>query len=165
MQGIRAALFDKLQLRSALAEAFSSMGIESEKTWRAAAQIRVLLSQADQPSIAVESGAFWSNPDVRWLAGVNESSGKTYVNKEQFEELVCWLQLPALLDIAHKDLSQTNSLREIEDIVSRACQAMNQAGYDLDKYLALRKGTVSKGTEADDFESVPVAQQRTIRER
>jgi hypothetical protein len=142
--GIRTALFDKLQLRAALAEAFSSMGIDTEKTWRMAAQVRILLAQVDAPSVSTESEEFWSDSDVRWLAGVNESSGKTYVNKEQFEELVSWLQLPALLEIADHDLSQTNSLREIEATVSRACQAIRQAGYDLDKYLALSNGNLGE---------------------
>jgi hypothetical protein len=134
---MRAVLFDKLQLRAALAEIFSSMGMEGEKTWQAAAQVRVLLSQADASSTSMQSEEFWTDPDVRWLTGVNTAAGKTYVNKEQFEELLSWLQLPALLEFACQDTSKPGSLHEIETIVARACRAAENAGYNLDTYLGL----------------------------
>jgi hypothetical protein len=143
--GIRAALFDKLLLRSALAEAFSSMGLEGEATWRAAARVRVLLMLADSPTLSPEAQEFWNDADVRWLTGVNQSSGKDYVNKEQFEELHCWLQLPALLELAQQDSDKSSALHEIEATVARACRAIRQAGYELDKYL-----NVSRGDRSDE---------------
>jgi len=133
--GIRALLFDKLLLRSALAEAFSSMGLDGEAAWRAAARVRVLLMLADSPALSIEAKEFWNDADVRWLTGFNQSSGKTYVNKEQFEELHCWLQLPALLELAQQDADKPRTLHEIEAAVSRACLAIRKAGYELDKYL------------------------------
>jgi len=103
-QGERIAVFDALQLRGALAEVFSSLGLVGESIWRAAAQLRVLLLQADAAEEwSVDSRAFWNEGDVRWLAGVNESAGVSYVNKELFEVLIEWLQLPALLEIAEED--------------------------------------------------------------
>ncbi len=138
-RGVRVALFDKLQLRSALAEIFSSLGLEGERAWRAAAQIRVLLLQADTPSASIDSAEFWADPDVRWLAGVNQASGKTYVNKEQFEELLCWLQLPALLEIAPQDSDEARAIRGVEAVVSSACRAAEEARYNLETYLSLLK--------------------------
>jgi hypothetical protein len=152
--GERLALFDKLQMRSALAEIFSSLGLEDERPWQAAAQIRVLLWLTDRPSISIESEEFWANPDVRWLAGVNSASGKTYVNKERFEELITWLQLAALLDIAQQDLVEARSISEVEEAVSRACQTIQEMGYDLDAYLRLMKGNLKEEPPSKDSESL-----------
>jgi len=138
--GMRTAFFDRLQLRSSLAEAFSSMGLEGDRPWRAAAHVRLLLWLEESPSISLDSKQFWKEPDVRWLAGVNEAAGKTYLNKEQFEELVCWLQLPALLEAARKDAAVSQSIREVETAVSTASRAAKDAGYVLDAFLKLRRG-------------------------
>jgi hypothetical protein len=136
-QGMTAELFDKLLLRSVLAETFSSLGIEGEGAWRAAARVRVLLSHPELPSEKIwYSETFWSDPDVRWLTGVNESSGTTYFNKEQFEEMVCWTQVPALIEIAGKTATSSASLKELEAAVSRLCSTAQQAGYRLDKWLS-----------------------------
>ena len=48
-------------------------------------------------------------PDVRWLAGVNQAAGITFFNREQFDELLTWLQLPALIQIAHAESTQPKS--------------------------------------------------------
>lgn len=136
IQGFYAALFDKLQLRSALAEIFSSLGMEGEKTWQAAARVRVLLRLADDDFTSdIRSKAFWEDEDVRWLAGVNRASDKTYINKELFEEMLSWVQLPALLEIARQDSGRSTSISEVEVFVSKACRAVESVGYNLDLYL------------------------------
>jgi hypothetical protein len=132
-------MFDKLQLRSALADIFSSMGLPDEQTWRLAARIRLLLWQADNPSASFETKEFWSNPEVRWLTNVNESNGRTYFNKELFEELLSWLQLPALLEIARQGSEEWLSVSEVELVVSRACRAAGDARYNVEAYLSLLK--------------------------
>jgi hypothetical protein len=115
-----------------LAEIFSSLGMEGEAMWRAAAKVRVLLLQADAP----DGQGFWYDGDVRWLAGVNESDGVTYVNKELFEELIDLFQLPALLEIAEQDAGALEAVLEVEAAVEQAREAVLNAGYDLDKFLA-----------------------------
>lgn len=130
-QNKRVAVFDKLQIRAVLAEIFSSLGMEGEKMWRAAALLRVLLLQANE----TDFHAFWNDGDVRWLAGVNESDGVTYVNKELFEELIDWLQLPALLEIAEQDSDPLEAVLEVEAAVEQARDAVTDAGYKLDAYL------------------------------
>jgi hypothetical protein len=115
--------------------------MEGEKMWRAAAQVRVLLRQSDtEPPLRIHSKAFWDDPDVRWLAGVNTASEITYFNKEQFEELLCWIQLPALFEIARDGTSKLDAISEVEAEVSRACRAAKDAGYKLDKYLKVMTG-------------------------
>jgi hypothetical protein len=109
----QAALFDKLQLRSALAETFTAIGMEGENTWRAAARVRILLSHPETSPSATKTEKFWSDPDVRWLTGVNESSGNTYFNKEGFEEMLGWL----------------------ENTVLELCKSAEKAGFNLNLYL------------------------------
>jgi glycosidase len=130
-QGERIAVFDALQLRSGLVEIFSSFGVEGEDRWRVAAKLRVLLLQADEPDIH----SFWSDGDVRWLSGVNESHGVTYVNKELCEELMDLLQLPALLEIAGQDSGVLDSILEVEAAVEQQYELVTKAGYRLDDYL------------------------------
>ena len=123
----KTSLFDKLQLRTALGEIFASLGLHGEDAWRTAAQVRLLLAQEDDPIASQpKSAAFWQDPDIRWLAGVNESEGKTYFNKEAFEELMLWLQVPALVKTQSKvDLALTEVFR-----------AAKTAGYNVEKFLA-----------------------------
>ncbi|WP_353067383.1 alpha-amylase family glycosyl hydrolase [Tunturibacter psychrotolerans] len=132
-QDDQAALFDKLQLRSALSETFTAIGIEGENTWRAAARVRILLSQTD--TSPTKSEQFWSDPDVRWLTGINESSGVTYFNKEGFEELLGWLQLPALINLAQQSPINLDSIKTLEAAVLESCKSAQTAGYNLDRYL------------------------------
>ncbi|QNI34273.1 alpha-amylase [Alloacidobacterium dinghuense] len=137
-RGMSIELFDKLMMRAALAETFSSLGMEGERAWQAAARVRSLVAHADLPSESlIQLETFWADPDVRWLTGVNESSGKTYFNKEQFEELLSWTQLPALLAIAQQDAIKPAAVEEIESDITRSCLAATKAGYQLDTYLSL----------------------------
>jgi hypothetical protein len=146
-QGDRAAssaLFDKLHLRSALAETFQSLGSDNETSWRAAAKIRLLVLHGGTPSPAeLQSHEFWTDPDLRWLAGVGEYSGQTYVNKEQFEELIAWLQLPALIEIAQLP-SPREGLRDVELVVKDIDQSAQKAGYNLQSYLSSRNKTADE---------------------
>ena len=124
-------LFDRLRLRTPLAEAFQATGLEGEEGWRAAARLKILLmveagagkqpvaqqtaaakSDSNKLSRAAEAlaaeatsstptakpsdasripASFWQDPDVRWLTGYNEAEGHSYVNREQYEELLWWL--------------------------------------------------------------------------
>jgi hypothetical protein len=141
VNGDRIGLFDRLLFRHALAEIFSSMGMEGEASWQAAAQVRLLMSPSAAAPDAVRSEELWADPDVRWLAGVNLAAGVTYFNKQQFEELLTWLQLPILLQIAQTEAIQTKvvqpaGIAEIEKAVAAARKAAQRAGYDLSKYLA-----------------------------
>jgi hypothetical protein len=135
--GDRAELFDRIMLRSTLADIFQSLGMEGESRWQAAAQVRVLLTKAAAAPDAIHSAALWADPDVRWLAGVNVSDGVTWFNKEQFEELLAWLQLPALVEIAAASpVEQESVIAKVEEVVAAARETTDLAGYNLEKYLA-----------------------------
>jgi len=136
-------LFDRMMLRHALADIFGAMGMEGESRWQAAAEVRVLLTKFSALPEPMRSAAIFADADGRWLAGVNSSTGVTYVNKEQFEELLTWIQLPRLIEIAsaiedsdsHKP-AQLMALSTIEKSVAHTLAAMESSGYRLDAYLA-----------------------------
>jgi hypothetical protein len=135
-------IFDRFLFRYALAEIFASMGVEGEAGWQAAAQVRLLLSPAALAPNAIASPQLWIQPDVRWLAGVNNADGVDYFNQQQFDELLTWLQLPALLDAAQSRPAPAASapgIPAIEAAVTHAQQAAARSGYKLETFLSLAK--------------------------
>ncbi len=128
--------FDQLQLREALGAIFSTGGMEGEDVWRAAARVRVLLAYGRQPvQVVAYSRSFWEDPDVRWLAGVNESGGKTYFNQEATGELLAWMALPSLLAAA-ESAEPVAELGRLEEIVAELSASAKASGYELDRLLA-----------------------------
>ena len=71
------------------------------------------------------------------------------MNKEQFEELLCWLQLPSLLKIAEADTQEAASLQEVERAVSQACRDAKDAGYRLETYLQRSAGGSANRNNSD----------------
>jgi glycosidase len=87
------------------------------------------------PNVAGLPRSFWSDPDVRWLTGVHDAGEYSYLVKEPFEELLWWLQMPDILQLA----SQVNAGRAdtqsfcscIQDSIAEA----ESAGYRLQTLL------------------------------
>jgi glycosidase len=127
-----AAQFDELHLRAALAETFTSLGVEAEQAWRLAARVRALLAFRDESTQA--SDQFWDDPDISWLLCKSESNGIIYINQQCFEELLWWLQLPNLLAAA--DPIDPATLQQREAHVATLTAAAKAAGYDLTKLRA-----------------------------
>jgi hypothetical protein len=122
-------VFDQLVLRAGLHEIFAEAGLYGEDPWRAAARVRLLLRFADREEEALlRSREFGDEPDVRWLASANEVEGKTYFNKEAFEELAGWMQMPALLE---GELTSSAAAKELLALSRNAAAA----GYELAKFL------------------------------
>jgi hypothetical protein len=130
-------VFERLNLRWALAETFSSVGLEGEAAWKAAAQVRVLLKSAEGDGAGEElwTAEFWSDPDMRWLAGVNAAQGVEYVNKERFEALLCWVQLPALLEIAAEGSPGLEAVGEITAGAEELAERLQRSGFEFAAFL------------------------------
>ena len=132
-----ATLFDTLQLRSAFAETFTSLGIESDDAWRSAARLRILLAHPALPS-ALHTEAFWQDGDVRWLTGVNTAGGTTWFNRDAFHALLTFLStMQPLEDTAAmgSDAGQASPANAATiDVPGELCRA-EQAGYQIDRYL------------------------------
>src|SRR6185437_15903204 len=74
------------------------------------------------------------DPDVRWLAGVNESGGKTYFNQEATDELLAWMELPLLLAAA-ESAEPISELLRLEEVVAELSASAKASGYDLERFL------------------------------
>jgi hypothetical protein len=125
--------FDRLRLRHALAETFHALGLSGEDGWRAAARVRFLLHRASPLSLHL-SQREWQEGDVRWLTGTHDSGGVHYFNQESHEELLWWIQVPAL--VAAMPSEQRAAAQQASAAVNRAGQAAKAAGYRLDRLMA-----------------------------
>ena len=80
--------------------------------------------------------ALWLDPDVRWLCGVHESEGRFYIVRELYEELLWWLLLPALLNLAAEDAPSRAAVQELRNAVEAALETAEAAGYRVDALLS-----------------------------
>jgi hypothetical protein len=142
------AIFDELRLRHAMAETFSSIGLEGDPAWRAAAQVRVLLKLEDlDEADAIYSPILWQDADVQWLAGVSSAASPKYLNKERFESLVCWLQTPAMLDFLIGGDPDDEDEADIAEIAEELFDLAAQSSYLLETFLAELTALAEEATE------------------
>jgi len=127
----RVEAFDRLGMRGALASAFAALGLSHESAWRAAARVRLLLAHDTSTGHATKQESFWNEPEVRWLAGGNESEGKLYFNKESMEQLFWWMSLPTLA--SDPELADLLALQQ--QLTALRIAAM-QAGYVAPVFIA-----------------------------
>ena len=132
----RGEAFDRLYLRSAVAEAFEPLGFEGDAGYRAAARVRVLIAEPKQP-YALD----WNDPDIAWLTGLHQADGLRWFNKEAHEQMLWWLQLPRLTELAGgdagaKSAATRQAVQEMVTKTERAIRAARAAGYRLDILLA-----------------------------
>ncbi len=84
----------------------------------------------------------WQDPDVRWLTGTHEAEGRSYFIQEGYEELLWWLQLPALCSMAQSAVCakpEAEALRKaasaIAALIADATAEAARAGYCLEDLL------------------------------
>jgi hypothetical protein len=121
-----ARLFDDLRLRQTLAESLDDAGLQGEEKWRAAARVRATFAHSLRSSAHY---AWIHDPDVAWAMGVHQYEGFTYVVKEHFERLLCWMGLRGLLDAVSVQPSDPEKLAEIADEITSRAIAMEKAAY------------------------------------
>jgi len=153
-------VFERFNLRWVLAETFSSVGMEQEVPWKAAAQVRALAKFFGQkPNQVLLNEEFWRDPDVRWLVGLNHYNGIEYLNQERLEETLLWMQLPALLELTHDEsIRQTVSpLMSVAKVLNLARQVafrfedfLDLLGKDARKPLPLDSLGISESSGGND---------------
>lgn len=165
--------FDRLRLREPLARVFDRLGLEGEDSWRAAARVRLAAAVAAEPDarnhVAGLPAWVWDDPDARWLLEIHDSSGPaseahTYFNKELHEQLLWWLSLPELIEIAGASsaratkkesgkpaaqakpsmTAQEPTLSKLEHKIQKALADANRAGYRLDELRARKPARASR---------------------
>jgi glycosidase len=131
-------LFDAFRFREPLARAFAALGCDDDAAWRAVARIKLLLliDSTAPGSAALIPPALWDDPDLRWLAGVHEAEGHTYLVRESYESLLWALALPALLRLAASAVLTPAEPAQLARRIAEALQRAEAAGYRLDLLLA-----------------------------
>ena len=79
--------------------------------------------------------ALWLDPDVRWLCGIHEAEGHLYLIRELYEELLWWLQMPALLQFAGEPAPSRAAVVGLSKTVAAALVSAKAAGYRIDALL------------------------------
>ncbi|HET7104821.1 MAG TPA: hypothetical protein VFI20_12095, partial [Terracidiphilus sp.] len=95
---------------------------------------------APGPSGAIASEAeseglrhdLWLDPDVRWLTGVHDADGHTYLVQEPYEELLWWLQMPSIIKLAGVPSPDKASAARMASSVNHALAAASAAQYRVD---------------------------------
>ncbi len=140
--------FDQFGLRSVLADAFAALEFAGQDTWRAAARVRLVLAVGVGPAEPEPTGkhaeellsnakaakyglaeALWQDGDLRWLIGIHEHEGMTYLNKESHEQLLWWFSLPDLLQISAQAPIDPQELETLSMQINEALQSAEKAGY------------------------------------
>ena len=98
-------------------------------------QIEPVSKSAASPVVGGLARDLWSDPDVRWLTGVHDAGGQTYLVREPYEEFLWWLQMPALLHIAGKPSPSKAEVHALGNKVQDILAAAEKAGYRLQAML------------------------------
>jgi hypothetical protein len=94
--------------------------------------------------------ALWLDPDVRWLCGVHEAEGHQYLIREKYEELLWWLQMPALLCFASEAAPSRAAVERLAESVATALDSAAAAGYRINTLLGPL--AASEKGESDDVD-------------
>jgi glycosidase len=105
-----------------------------------AAGVDSAMSEQAEPAPAWDekialSPSLWHDPDLRWLTGVHEADGHSYLVREQYEELLWWLLMPSLLRLAGEAAPSRSSVEEMSKTVHEALKTAEDAGYRIDTLL------------------------------
>jgi glycosidase len=92
----------------------------------------------------------WLDPDVRWLTGVHQAAGREYLVREQYEELLWWTRMPALLRIAESSTPSRAAVEALSREVGDALAEAEAAGYRVD--------VLSGASEPEDADPEPKAE-------
>jgi glycosidase len=130
---------------SAAAEGYVAAETEESKTVEEtiAKSTAEVADTASNMAVVSKTSAFpdtlWQDADVRWLTGVHQAGEYTYFVCEPYEELVWWLQMPALLRLAGEPAPKRVAIEALNKSIQEGLMAAANADYRLDK-LAGTKG-------------------------
>jgi glycosidase len=97
----------------------------------------------------------WLDPDVRWLCGVHQAEGHSYLVREPYEELLWWLLMPSLLRLAGEAKFNRQAVEEMSRTVEEALASAEAAGYRIDALLGASAAPDSSQPPEEEDESPP----------
>jgi hypothetical protein len=101
--------------------------------------------------------ALWLDPDVRWLTGVHAAEGHDYLVREDYEELLWWLQLPSLLCLAGEAAPSPAAIEQMSGNVEEALASAESAGYRVDRLIGPAAAEAAGGEPASGPIPEPVS--------
>jgi glycosidase len=154
-----ARIFDVMRLREIIAELFAKAGSPDDEHWRAAARIHASFAHtawapAAETAPAARSGAALSwlhDPSLAWLIGVHEWEGVRYFNKENFEHLLWWMSLRALLAIASSPSPDPVHIAQLEREIKYRIQTAADGGYRVE--VLLQPGLAEESSNLNSADS------------
>jgi hypothetical protein len=90
------------------------------------------------------------------LTGVHDAGGHNYLVKEPFEELLWWLQFPALLKLAGEASPDRASATAIVRAVADTIAAVEAAGYQADRLVSFDRRNRKVDPAKESRESGPL---------
>jgi hypothetical protein len=99
------------------------------------------------------SVALWLDPDVRWLTGMHDAAGHSYIVREKYEELLWWLLMPSLVRLGGETAPTRQAVAEIGRTIDEALVTAEAAGYRVD--LLLGPAADAEAAEALDPDLEP----------
>jgi hypothetical protein len=106
-------------------------------------------SQPEAPNVVL-APSLWLDPDVRWLTGVHETEGHVYLVRERYEELLWWMLMPSLLEIAGHAAPDRAAVAALARTVGDALATAEAAGYRVDKLLQSGKDQPEPEAEVEE---------------
>ncbi len=107
----------------------------SEQVEEIVAALDTVVEEPVTPAAVVSSmiaPLLWTDPDIRWLAGAHESGGHEYIVRESYEELLWWLELPKLLELAADSSIALVCASDVLAPITAALVEAEAAGYRAD---------------------------------
>ncbi len=104
------------------------------------------------------ASALWTDPDVRWLAGVHDAGQHTYFICEPYEEMLWWLVMPSLLCLAGEVSPSKAAAERISRSIDECLTTAAKAEYRVDRLMKTEAAApaVSKAA-AVDTEPAPIS--------
>jgi glycosidase len=95
----------------------------------------------------------WRNSDLQWLAGVHQAGEHHYVVLEPYAELLWWLAMPKLLEVAAQPGAANENTARIGKSVEDALKEMESAGFQVGDLVREVEEPTAKADDAPKLET------------